>query len=112
MKTMNPMLCHGCGELKQVNPINFECDDCNSVIKEIVESKPSKSQVGGGHYKSMAIQPYEYCERNKLSMLESNVIKYVSRHKAKNGKQDLEKAKHCIDLLIQEYYTDELEGMR
>ena len=76
-------------------------------------TKASKSQVGGGHYKSMVIQPYEYCERNKLSMLESNVIKYVSRHKAKNGKQDLEKAKHCIDLLIQEYYTDnEREDMR
>ena len=61
-------------------------------------------QVGGDHYKSLAIQPVEYIHANCLGYFEGNVIKYVSRWRAKNGIKDLEKAKHYIDLLI------ELEG--
>ena len=69
-----------------------------------MSDKASKKQVGGGHYKDMAIQPYEYCEANKLSMLESAVVKYVSRYKAKNGIEDLNKAIHCIELLKEFHY--------
>ena len=59
-------------------------------------------QTGGNHYKSMLIQPAEYAEKNGLSLLEGNVVKYISRWKLK-GKplEDLTKAKHCIDLLIE-----------
>lgn len=59
------------------------------------------TQVGGDHYKSLPIQPVEYCHRNGLGFCESSVVKYVSRWKAKNGIKDLEKAKHFIELLIQ-----------
>lgn len=58
-------------------------------------------QVGGGHYKDMAIQPVEYIHRNGLGFCEGAVIKYVSRWRAKDGLKDLEKARHFIDLLIQ-----------
>jgi hypothetical protein len=58
-------------------------------------------QVGGNHYKSLAIQPVEYCHRNGLGFCESSVVKYVTRWKAKNGVKDLEKARHFIDLLIE-----------
>ena len=61
-------------------------------------------QVGGDHYKSLAIQPVEYIHANKIGYFEGNVIKYVTRWRANNGVADLEKAKHYIDLLI------ELEG--
>lgn len=61
---------------------------------------PLEKQVGGDHYKDLAIQPVEYCERNRLGMCASNVVKYVTRYKSKGGKQDLEKAKHFIDLLL------------
>ena len=61
-------------------------------------------QVGGDHYKSLAIQPVEYIHRNKIGYFEGNVIKYVTRWRDKNGIADLQKAKHYIDLLI------ELEG--
>lgn len=61
-------------------------------------------QVGGDHYKSLAIQPVEYIHANKIGYFEGNVIKYVTRWRAKNGVADLEKAKHYIDLLV------ELEG--
>lgn len=59
-------------------------------------------QTGGTHYKQMAIQPAEYAEKNGLSLLEGNVVKYITRWKLKGQPlSDLEKAKHCIDLLIQ-----------
>jgi len=63
--------------------------------------KPLDKQVGGTHYKTFAIQPAEYNERNKIGFLEGNVIKYVSRWRSKDGIKDLEKAKHCIDILIE-----------
>jgi len=58
-------------------------------------------QVAGNHYKDMKIQPVEYIHANNIPYLEGNVIKYVSRWKAKGGVADLEKAKHYIDLLIE-----------
>ena len=60
-----------------------------------------KEQVGGDHYSKLAIQPVEYINANKLNYLQGNVIKYVTRYKDKNGLQDLEKAKHYIDMLIE-----------
>jgi len=59
-------------------------------------------QVGGHHYKNLKIQPVEYIMANNLNYCEGNVIKYVTRYKQKGGIMDLEKAKHYIDLLIQE----------
>ena len=58
-------------------------------------------QVGGDHYKKLAIQPIEYIHANKLGFAEGNVVKYVTRWRDKNGIKDLEKARHYIDLLIQ-----------
>jgi hypothetical protein len=69
------------------------------------QTKPLDTQVGGGHYKKLPIQPVEYCHKNGMGYCESNVIKYISRWKDKGGKQDLEKVKHYVDLLIQ------LEGL-
>lgn len=57
-------------------------------------------QIGGSHYKDMTIQPVEYIHANNIPFLEGCVIKYVSRWKSKGGIQDLQKAKHFIDLLI------------
>lgn len=62
-------------------------------------------QVGGNHYKDLKIQPIEYIHANGLDYFEGNVIKYITRHRKKNGKQDLEKAKHYIDLLIELEYN-------
>ena len=69
--------------------------------------KASETQVGGDHY-NMPIQPAEFCQANRIPWCEANVIKYVCRHAAKNGREDLEKAKHYLDLLIElEYMTEE-----
>jgi hypothetical protein len=58
-------------------------------------------QEGGGHYKSLVIQPVEYIHGNGLGFCEGSVIKYVTRWKHKNGIEDLKKARHFIDLLIE-----------
>ena len=58
-------------------------------------------QNGGGHYKDMAIQPVEYIHKNNIPYIEGCIIKYVSRWRKKNGIEDLQKAKHFIDLLIE-----------
>ena len=58
------------------------------------------TQVGGNHYTKMAIQPMEYSMLNGLGAAEHTVIKYVSRWKDKGGLQDLEKAQHTLQLLI------------
>lgn len=70
-------------------------------------SNPLDKQVGGSHYKNMAIQPVEFCMKNNLDFCTSSAIKYLCRHKNKNGKEDLLKAKHFIDLLIQMEYPED-----
>lgn len=58
-------------------------------------------QVGGGHYKEAAIQPIEFILANDIGFCEGNVIKYVYRYSKKNGIEDLKKAKHYLELLIE-----------
>ena len=59
-------------------------------------------QVGGDHYSKLAIQPVEYITANKLTYLQGNVIKYITRFKDKGTPlQDLQKARHYIDMLIE-----------
>ena len=60
-----------------------------------------ETQVGGNHYSSMKIQPIEYTMKNEMNPLQHTVIKYVSRYQAKNGIEDLKKAIHSLELLIQ-----------
>lgn len=65
-----------------------------------------KSQIGGSHYKDMAIQPLEYSMKNGLNACEHSVVKYVSRHRSKNGRQDLEKAIDMLEKLIEFEYGE------
>lgn len=67
-------------------------------------ARASESQVGGSHYKTLAIQPAEYCQRNGLRYCEANVVKYVTRHRDKGGRQDIEKAIHYLQLLLEIEY--------
>lgn len=66
-------------------------------------------QEGGSHYKDMAIQPAEYIHRNNIGFMEGCAIKYLSRWRNKNGIEDLKKARHFIDMLI-ELERKETEG--
>lgn len=64
------------------------------------------TQEGGGHYKKLKIQPMQYSMANGLDACQHTIVKYVTRFRDKGGIEDLKKAKHCIDMLI------ELEGDR
>ena len=65
------------------------------------DTKATDTQIGGDHYTKLAIQPMRYSMENGLDALQHTVIKYVTRFRDKNGIEDLEKAKHCIDMLIE-----------
>lgn len=59
-----------------------------------------KLQVGGNHYSKMAIQPVQYIVKNNIPYIDGNIIKYISRWRDKNGVEDLRKARHYLDMLI------------
>lgn len=70
---------------------------------------PLDRQVGGDHYKNLPIQPVEYIRKNKLGWFEGNVVKYVSRHRFKNKRQDIEKAIHMLECILKEYDDGDLD---
>jgi hypothetical protein len=61
-------------------------------------------QVGGDHYKHFQIQPVEFITHNGLGFLEGNVIKYIARHQDKNGADDIRKAIHYCELILDLHY--------
>ena len=69
--------------------------------EEAFTALANAQQVGGSHYKSKAIQPWDYIASNQLGYLEGNVVKYVSRWKDKGGLEDLKKAQHYLTKLIE-----------
>ena len=58
-------------------------------------------QEGGDHYKSLKIQPAQYCLANDIPFCEGNVIKYVTRWRYKGQTEDLKKARHYLDMIIE-----------
>lgn len=110
---------------EQSKPNPFDTRRCPPIVKNVdcVRSKECTSdrgmavsgdtgnawdkQVGGDHYKQYAIQPAQFALANGLDYAQSNAIKYIVRHKDKNGVQDLDKAVHYIELLKQYYYKGE-----
>ena len=75
-------------------------------FKEIYMKETLNTQVGGNHYQKLTIQPIEFIVKNNIPFLEANVIKYVVRYKDKNGLEDLNKAKHYLEILIENYDTN------
>ena len=69
-------------------------------------TNPTAHQVGGDHYTKLAIQPMQYSMANGLNALQHTIIKYVTRYKDKGGIEDLRKAAHCVEMLIQHEMDD------
>ena len=65
-----------------------------------------EKQVGGKHYRNMKIQPAEFINENKLLFAEGNAIKYICRHKFKNGAEDIRKVIHYAELLLEMKYGE------
>jgi hypothetical protein len=96
----------------------FPCNDCRNGTDDVTVHRktrvaisapkdPLAVQVDGDHYKNMPIQPIEFCQRNKLGFCESNVVKYICRHKSKNGARDIHKAIHNLQVLLKLEYGEE-----
>jgi hypothetical protein len=79
----------------------------NTMIEDFYRSTVQQTdsafarQEGGDHYKGFAIQPVEYIHKNGLGFIEGSVVKYVIRWRTKGGLEDLQKARHFLDLLIE-----------
>ena len=78
---------------------------CHPDTPQFPPTKANNKQYGGTHYKEMSIQPWDYIISNNLGFLEGNAIKYISRWKEKNGIEDLRKAIHYIEKLIEIHTT-------
>ena len=70
-----------------------------------MSNQPYKKQIKGSHYLDFVIQPAEFINKNRLLSAEGNVIKYILRHPYKGKKDDLLKAKHYIDMIIDRDYS-------
>lgn len=75
-------------------------------FKELYMKEPLNTQVGGNHYQDFPIQPIEFIMKNNLSFPVGNIIKYVCRFDKKNGLEDLNKAKHYLEILIENYESN------
>jgi|TARA_R100001079_G_scaffold90316_1_gene52854 hypothetical protein len=67
--------------------------------------KSLQEQVGGKHYHSMKIQPAEFINENKLLFAEGNAIKYICRHSVKGKEQDIKKAIHYLEMILERDYN-------
>jgi len=74
-------------------------ENTGSIIK-------AREQVGGSHYSGLEIQPFEYCRKNRMLGAESAVVKYVTRHAMKNGAEDIKKAIHVLELILESDYGE------
>lgn len=71
-------------------------------FKEIIMEE--KRQVGGDHYEKCGIMPTTYIRANNLDFFEGNIVKYVTRHKDKNGAEDIKKVIHYAEMILEDVY--------
>lgn len=89
-------------------------DEKRKMLEDLARIAPEElgrcfQQVGGSHYQDKGIQPIEYIHANKLNFDEGNVVKYITRHREKNGAEDVKKCVHYALLeLNAEYGLDVL----
>lgn len=94
--------CHKANDYSEWRPKSPRFPEDSMAYAETSADQPAlATQVGGGHYKGYAIQPVEFCMKNKLDYCQSNIIKYVVRFRDKNGMEDLRKAKHYLEMLME-----------
>ena len=78
--------------------------------KDAATPDPMKRQVQGTHYRDLVIQPTEFCMRNGLDFCVGSILKYVTRHRAKNGIEDLKKGRHFVE--IRESFPCDIHPLR
>lgn len=91
-----------------ISPGDFYLPSGFGEAMQEVTLKQGKAIRNQEHYASHKIQPATFIAANNLDFFQGNVVKYVVRYKKKNGVEDLEKAKHYLDMLIQKEETGEV----
>ena len=76
----------------------------NSIFKG-TGYKSLDKQHGGSHYKKFKIQPAEFINENQLLFAEGNAIKYICRHSAKGKEEDIKKAIHYLEMILERVYN-------
>lgn len=71
---------------------------------DVCSASPLHQQEGGDHYRLQAIQPVQYIHANNIPYMEGNVVKYITRHRSKGGAEDIRKAIHYCQLILQMEY--------
>ena len=69
-----------------------------------------KKQIGGSHYKSMVMQPSEFINKNRLQFAEGSAIKYICRHSAIGKEEDIKKAIHYLEMILERDYSEKKES--
>ena len=88
-------------KIEHLKPCNDPVD-----LNPYEEDNPLDKQEGGNHYKDCKIQPIEYITANNLDFMQGNIVKYATRHKNKNGAEDIKKIKHYCDLILKLQYNE------
>jgi hypothetical protein len=120
MKSIKYAICTECGKMiasgslcpchkdhsGYIHQLQYSGEERVNGLKEsdYPEVKPSERQVGGSHYKDYPIEPGHYSQVNKLGFMEGNVVKYVTRHSADGGVEDIDTAIHCLELIKEWVY--------
>ena len=68
--------------------------------------KPYDKQIGGSHYQKYKIQPSKFVIDNELSYPDGCPIKYIIRHRDKGKKQDILKAIHFLEMILERDYKE------
>lgn len=94
---------------KILDAYNIECARARELDKRLYQlqqikepSSANSTQVGGNHYKKDQIQPWDFINGNKLNYMEGSVVRYISRWRKDGGVQDLEKAAHYVQKMIED----------
>ena len=102
MPTSDSGLCFSC-EAKRVQA---EHQKLFNTDQEPADKNALEQQVGGDHYRGMKIQPIEFIQANNIPFAEGNCIKYLCRHQAKNGAEDVRKVIHYCRLILELVYGE------
>ena len=100
LRSNQELAADGGGRYVQLKDNHQQADSRESVTGS--SPSPKSTQVGGDHYSKMKIQPIDFITANELGYMEGNIIKYVCRYKSKNGVEDLKKAQHYLQMLIEQ----------
>lgn len=95
---------------KKTHPVQATPTSLGIQPVEYIPTTALDVQEGGSHYKKLGIQPVEYIHANDLDYFQGNVVKYITRYKDKNGIEDVKKAIHYCQLILELQYGVKADG--